>query len=35
MGSNLLVYKNLWAVLRDTQRLATLTESFQAERTLC
>ena len=35
MGSNLLVYKNLWVVLRDTQRLATLTESFQAERALC
>ena len=35
MGSNLLVYKNLWVVLRDTQRLATLTDSFQAERALC
>ncbi len=35
MGSNPLVYKNLWAVLRDTQRLATLTGSSQAERALC
>jgi hypothetical protein len=35
MGSNLPVYKNLWAVLRDTQRLATLAESSQAERALC
>jgi len=35
MGSNPLVYKNLWVVLRDTQRLATLMESFLAERALC
>ncbi len=35
IGSNLLVYKNLWMVLRDTQRLAPLKESFQAERALC
>jgi hypothetical protein len=34
IGSNVLVYKNLWVVLRDTQRLATLTESSQAERAL-
>jgi hypothetical protein len=34
MGPNLLVYKNLWVVLRDTQRLAILTESSQAERAL-
>jgi len=25
----------LWMVLRDTQRLAPLKESFQAERALC
>jgi hypothetical protein len=35
MGSNLLAYNNLWVVLRDTQRLATLNESSQAERALC
>ena len=35
MGSNLLVYKNLWVALRDTQRLATLTESSHAERVAC
>ena len=35
LGFNLLVYKNLWVVLRDTQRLATLTESSQAERAVC
>jgi hypothetical protein len=31
VGANLLVYRSLCAVLRNTQRLATLTESSQAE----
>ena len=35
VASNLRVYKNLCVVLRDTQRLATLTEAYQVERALC